>query len=130
MGLDLSIVVVGAITAEHYDKAKAFIEARYPGDKYTHWEHTEKGVEFWDGTRWYGKGYERGNWGYIYGLTRTFMAAFPQCAIYHLADGGFDDVSPNHEPVTEASLQETWDYYLSKSGLNYHRTRALIKGEK
>lgn len=126
MGIDAVIYAKGKITQEQFESAKTFLNQRVTADEYSHWELSEQGITFWDGTRFYGKGYERGYWPHLYALIRCFMKALPNCEIYYEPDfGTIEDLGFNHEPVTEESLQEIWNHHLSQDGKSY-----TIKGEQ
>lgn len=65
-------------------------------------------------TRYWGIGYERGDWPGIYGSIRLLQALFPEAKVYY---GG--DHSDHGVECTEDYLAELWAHYLSPAGDAY-----------
>lgn len=66
--------------------------------------------------RYYGPGYERGDWPTIYGAIRTLQAAFPNSRVFYGGDG--DDCGVE---CTDEHLAEIWAHFLGPSGDGYRR---------
>ena len=67
--------------------------------------------------RYWGPGYERGDWPSIYGAIRLLQTAFPTARVFYGGDS--DDAA---EEVTEDLLQEMWEHFMGPNG-NNSRTR-------
>lgn len=68
--------------------------------------------------RWYGKGYERGNWPSIYGKIQWLLLNFPGCDIFYQPDSSDDE---RRQPFTEQQAQELWKHWAEFGGEPYRR---------
>lgn len=64
--------------------------------------------------RYYGPGYERGDWPSIYGAIRVLQAAFPEAKVYYGGDSTDDGLE-----CTEELLAEVWEHFLGPHGDDY-----------
>jgi len=133
MGVDVLLYAETIPTAQELEAARdlfrrSAISDDYESDGRVRWHC----LEFEDETEWsrprvianvttryYGKGYERGDWPSIYGAIRLLQAAFPTARVFY--GGDTDDVAPE---VTEEWLAETWAHYLGPNGNSYRDQRA------
>ena len=132
MGIDVNLYAETSPTPAELDAARdLFRRSRVADDYELDGEVRWLCLEFEDETEWtsprvvanitprfYGEGYERGDWPAIYGAIRLLQAAFPGARICYGGDGADD--APE---VTEAGLAETWAHYLGPSGSDYYDRR-------
>lgn len=116
MGLDAAIWVRGDITDEQVEMARErFIDCYgkptrldNEGDV-SREEYDEKVVSISaDCQRYFGSGYQRGNWPRIAALIRVTQAAFPGRPVYY----GWDCYDDYTDPVTEELMNENWELWL------------------
>jgi hypothetical protein len=122
MGVDAQIGVRGSFTEDDIEKVKKYLSSRYLVEEFDWLKLYEKGICFYDGTRFYGEGYERGNWPHIYALIRAFMSMFPNNEVIYYEDLYSDEDALNShyvEAQTEESLQQIWAHFLGDKGTAY-----------
>lgn len=128
MGIDVEITCMGDPSDEEIARANEFLEARYWP---LSWGHADFGedqivgrryghVRFdCGGARYYGPGYERGDWGAISSALHLALGAFPD---YEIRYGGDSTGPENHSVVTASFIEEMWSYYLfHPDGLAYRQ---------
>lgn len=99
----------------------------YESDGKVHW----RCLEFEDRTEWtqprvianvtqryYGNGYERGDWPSIFGAIRLLQAAFPTARVFYGGDS--DDTAPE---FTQETAVEMWMHFTGPSGDAYFDRR-------
>lgn len=69
--------------------------------------------------RYWGPGYERGDWPSTYGAIRWMQTLFPEAKVYY---GG--DSSDDGEECTEEMLAAFWEHYLGPNGNAYRERTA------
>ena len=124
MGIDVILYAVGDVTDETLAAANAYLEEHLgEHDKYadawlirSKWEPER--VEFSTFNRYYGPGYERGPWPFIYSHIRALERALPACAIFY---GG--DTDDDGSPVSDPMLEEMWEHWLGPHGQDYRKPR-------
>lgn len=132
MGVDVNLYAVVEATDEQIEAARDLLVARSGiADEYEsdgkvrwraveRWEHvtdqdvTEPRVRANVTSRYYGPGYERGDWPAIYGAIRLMQAAFPSATVYYGGDS-WDDAPE----CSEEHLAEIWAHFLGPEGDNY-----------
>lgn len=119
MGVDAVIYAAGDLTpAEH----RFMLDVRADHDPRDFQPHTRyyliQADEFIV-DRWYGPGYERGNWPAIYTAIRKFQAAYPKAKIYYTDDHAGPDFPPYE--CTPEYLERLWQHYLGPNGDDYHQ---------
>jgi hypothetical protein len=125
MGLDVNLYAEGDYTTEELQAADAYLLARSTlpdpayNDGHAIVRDSDTGrVELYTLARYYGPGYERGDWPTIYGAIRLMQTAFPRCRVYYGSDSMDDG-----EECTDEFLAELWEHFLGPNGDDY-RTRA------
>lgn len=131
MGIDAEIVCLDEVTDEEIVKANRFIEDRgWPMSwSYRDWDDqpvVERRYGVVDftcaGQRYYGPGYERGQWHVIASGIMLACGALPGHEIRY---GGDSNAPVNFEVVTPEFMQRMWDYYLfSPDALAYRQPRS------
>lgn len=121
MGLDVTLFAEGDISDEQIAVAEALFRERGQLDPWKNGylersEHEPNGVQHSTLMRYYGPGYERGNWPAIYADILLMRAAFPGMTVYYGHD--CQDV---YEEATDERLKEIWDHWLSPNGKAYYR---------
>ncbi len=117
--------------AEEVFFARCGIADRYERDGKTFWLSLSRSNEEWTGprvkanvtSRFWGPGYERGDWPSIYGAIRLMQALFPEARVFYDGDSTDDGLL-----CDEAMFAEYWEHYLSPSGDDYrnrHRSEAV-----
>ena len=128
MGIDILLYAETVPTAQELETARALFRRSRIADDYEHdGEIRWQCLEFEDETEWtsrrvvanvtprfYGEGYERGDWPSIYGAIRLLQAAFPQARVFY--GGDTDDRAPE---VTPQRLADLWEHYLGADGNRY-----------
>lgn len=121
MGVDVNLYAVGDVTDERLSEAKAYMAERFPAPEGSDWPHLDRPEWEEDGRigwgcfdRYYGPGYERGDWPRIYAMIRALKAALPECTIHY--GGDTDDESPE---ATDDYLAEIWAHWLSSAWNDY-----------
>lgn len=141
MGVDVNLYAVGPVTDEELEAANEFFRLRvYPLDTYEQeigygglirepaipdndpfadrfggvppWQ--EERIEWQTLSRYYGPGYERGDWPYIHNAVVCLRAALPQCTVYY---GG--DTTDFGIEATDELLAEYWAHWLGPEGRAY-----------
>ena len=132
MGIDILLYAETVPTARELEAARALFRRSRAADDYEHdgeihWQCLEfEGETGWTRPRvvanitprFYGEGYERGDWPAIYGAIRLLQAAFPQARVFY---GG--DTDDNAEEVTPRRLAELWAHFLGPDGSRYFDRR-------
>lgn len=126
MGVDVNLYVTGDVTDDEVARVNALLLDRCP-QFVDDW--TGEGVVFgpadaYDEPRWqvstmsryYGKGYERGDWPKICGAIMLLRLALPGRDVHYGGDS--DDDSPK---VDDEWLAETWAHWAGPGGDDYHR---------
>ncbi|ROR91740.1 hypothetical protein [Nocardioides aurantiacus] len=135
MGIDVNLYAEVNPTDERLAQAEeAFfarcgIADRYESDGKVRWLSLARENYEWTGPRvvanvtcrYWGPGYERGDWPAIYGAIRLMQALFPEARVFY---GG--DSSDDGEMCDEAMFAEFWEHYLSPAGDNY-RNRMRVE---
>lgn len=125
MGVDVNLFAEGDFTNDEIADAEQIAQRleiawlhrgavliHSPADK----EHPLPRVEFSTASRYYGPGYERGNWPAIYAAIRLMRTAFPGRVIRYGAD--HDSLPP---AATSEYLDRIWGHYLGVDGDQYLR---------
>ena len=134
MGIDVLLYAEVTPTAQELEAARVLFRRSGIADDYqpergTGWKCLEFEDETeWHGprvvanvtTRYYGPGYERGDWPSIYGAIVLLQAAFPSARICYGGDS--DDIAPEFDQQAEV---ETWQHFSGPHGDDYRaRNRA------
>lgn len=132
MGVDVLLYAEATPTAQELEAARELfrrspIADDYERDGEVRWHC----LEFEDETEWsrprvvanvtpryYGPGYERGDWPSIYGAIRLLQAAFPTARVFY--GGDTDDVAPE---VTQERIVDLWAHYTGPHGNDYRERR-------
>ena len=123
MGIDIEIYVLGTCTDEELEVAEAFMMNRVGGLSWgldtphpllERCKYPENRIEVDSGDRYYGHGYERGNWPKIYGGIRAMQAAFSGRPVFY---GG--DVSEYGQECTHEFLESLWRHWMGPLGDAY-----------
>lgn len=123
MGLDVNLYATGEITDEQIKAANDFFGHRISiawldsGSPVKRSEYHSDRVVFDTLERYYGPGYERGDWPGIYGAIRALGHLMPDATVYYRSDSDDD----GGVECTEAYLSEMWAYWLSADGDAYRR---------
>lgn len=133
MGVDCEIYVKGEMSYGQVVRAAEYVKERIPfgmlfdsdihdgpfnvSDAADHDDGQER-LELYVSTRYYGPGYERGDWPSIYAAIRLMQTAFPNQDVYY---GG--DNTDDHPVVTDEMIASLWDHYLGPDSQAYHRRR-------
>jgi hypothetical protein len=136
MGVDVNLYALGEVTDEQLTAANEYAKTRtsawdswgdqdQPFTRSTVWlgsDDTETPcIQLSTMSRFYGPGYERGDWPGIYSAIRVMRAAFPHCRVFY--GGDTDDWAPE---ATDDYLAAIWDHFLSPAGRDYYdRQRAF-----
>ena len=126
MGLDILLHAEADPSPERLTAAeKVFHAAVGVADRYEgHWSSLEIDSEDWYPRprvianltqRYYGEGYERGDWPSIYVAIQVFRHLFPEAEVFYGSDSSDDG-----ELVTDDMLREVWRHYLGPDGNAYH----------
>lgn len=132
MGVDILLYAEATPTDQELEAARELFRRSDIADDYVRdGEVVWRCLEFEDENEWrgarvvanvsprfYGPGYERGDWPSIYGAIRLLQAAFPKARVFY--GGDHDDAAPE---VTELMLAETWKHFVGSEG-NGYRERA------
>lgn len=122
MGVDAQIGVRGNFTEADIELIKIYLADRFLNAEHSYFELHNSGISFYTGHRWYGEGYERGNWPQIYALIRSFMTVFPNNEVIYYEDTWYNEQAlESHycEPETEQTLQAVWAQYLGLHSTAY-----------
>lgn len=125
MGVDAQIYAEGDITDEQVEAANLYLAERCgamrwayredPNEPLLHWtDYPERRLEVFTGSRYYGPGYERGDWPVIYACIVALRAALPHCKVFYSGD----TVDYGME-ATDEYLAEIWAHWLGPDGLAY-----------
>lgn len=132
MGLDVNLYAEADPSPERLNAAEKFFTARSNfGDTKSHvlnlndaeWFDRPR-VEVATMARYYGPGYERGDWPTIYGAIRVLQAAFPEATVYYGGDSSDDGVE-----CTDEYLAEIWSHFLGPHGDDYRQPSAIAQGK-
>lgn len=127
MGIDVNLYAECEPSLERLNAAEAYLTARsdigdaWGGDTQilviddAEWLDRPR-VAVQTLARYYGPGYERGDWPRIYGAIRILQAAFPEARVFY---GG--DSSDDGQECTEEFLAGIWEHFLSPNGDDYHQ---------
>lgn len=123
VGIDCEIYVEGEVTEEGLSVAEAYMMKRVPSFKWrddendvllsVH-EYPEPRVVVNTLARYYGEGYERGDWPEIYAAIRAMQGAFPERTVFYMGD-----VSTYGTECTPEFLEEHWIHWQSPKGFGY-----------
>ena len=125
MGIDVNLYAEGHVSDERLAEATAYMldrcyivdtfDGKFPAlERDNSYDHPRIRVSTM--SRYYGAGYERGDWPSIYGAIRLLQTALPGCVVHY--GGDTDDDAPE---VTEESLAETWAHFLGPNGDDYRQ---------
>lgn len=131
MGIDVLLYAEANPTAQELEAARTLFRRSAIADDYERdGEVRWRCLEFEDETEWssprvvanvttryYGPGYERGDWPSIFGAIALLRAAFPASRIFYGGDGS--DEAPEVTAERESSY---WSHYLGPHG-NAYRER-------
>lgn len=118
MGVDVVLYAKGEVSDAELEAANCFLSARLYGrsdDWLGRSAYDPDVVEFDSWGRYYGPGYERGDWPTIYGHIVALRAALPGCTVHYGADSDMDDPPA----VTDADLAKIWAHFLGPHGADY-----------
>jgi hypothetical protein len=133
MGVDVLLYVEGNPPADVVERAEAYFVARsrvadrYEPESGNGWLALvhEPPCDWHSGRvianitcRYYGPGYERGDWPGIYGAIRLMQHLFPESRVYY---GG--DTDDSGIEVTDEYLDEIWHHWLGPHGDAYYARR-------
>lgn len=128
MGVDVNLYAEGEVTDEQLATAETYLNARGyhgwtsdpnvngPVLRREHAFDDEEGprVEFRTLWRFYGPGYERGDWPRIYGAIIALRSALPHCRVFY---GG--DSTDNGTEATPEFLESVWAHWIGPEGTAY-----------
>lgn len=129
MGLDVNLYAEVSPTPEELAVAEEFFtdrshladpdynEGRSLAYDDSEW-HGRPRVNVYTLSRYYGVGYERGDWPSIYAAIRVLREAFPGAKVFYGSDSSDDGTE-----CTEEFLEELWSHYLGPRGLAYRERR-------
>lgn len=116
MGLDAVIYVTGPVSAAEFSAAEAFlIERDYSLQRWWDDEGAEDGAAIDTSDRYYGTGYERGSWPYLYGAIQALRGAFPGREVFYGADA-----RPG-ELASDELCAALWEHWRGPDGRAYFR---------
>lgn len=129
MGIDVNLYAVGEVSDEQLAVAEEYMTARVPAMawdvgndehrvllKRTEYPEPDR-IEVNTGMRYYGPGYERGDWPTIAGAILCLRAALPLgCRVFY---GG--DTTDDGPEATDELLAEYGLHWLGPDGDSYHR---------
>lgn len=123
MGVDMMLYAVGDITDDEIEAAHTFLGAwRFDFGcalrRARTYHDDGPRVEWWNGYRYYGPGYERGHWPSIYACIRGMRAAFPHATVFYGPDTAEDG-----SEATDEYLEELWAHWLSEHGDDVYKPR-------
>lgn len=135
MGLDVLLYAEGDVTDEELATASGYMKARCPivdtfDGKYEALGRSDEGeyererIVFSTMNRYYGPGYERGDWPAIYGAIRLLQTALPRCRVFY---GG--DCYETGEECTPVFLSGIWAHFLGPNGDDYRGSRQVWMAE-
>lgn len=120
MGVDADFYLKGSWTDEQEKSFEDSAKERGIWDEYGKLTEYEDGqwLSFYSLSRYYGPGYERGYWPYIYSVLLLLKHHFPDAQVYY---GG--DSEPEYcQEMTDEALAGIWAHWLSPDGQSYHRS--------
>lgn len=129
MGIDVELRAVGTISDADLEAARDFFRTRGMGDMDSTESYDDNlvrisnGVNFATLERFWGPGYERGDWPKIASWILALGAAFPDCKIIYHGDSDDKQDDLRNEMTTER-FEEYWAHWLSPHGGDY-RASAL-----
>lgn len=120
MGIDVNLYVEGEIADGELEAAETFMQKRVSRLGWDDQDdpnllvrnECEPRVEFQTYSRYYGTGYPRGYWPFIYAAIVAMRAAFPERKVFY---GG--DVSDTGMEATDEYLATLWEHWLSPKGV-------------
>lgn len=126
MGMDVNLYAEGTFTEDEVAAADALLLARCPIAGYDETSSAVGVADYFDIprvelltlSRYYGPGYERGNWPLIYGAIRLMRVAFPSCRVFYGSDSTDDGIE-----CTDTFLDEMWAHFLGPNGDDYRSKR-------
>lgn len=128
MGLDVNLYAEGEVSDDELSTADQFVMTRsviaggYGRTEMNALARADEDwfdaprIEFLTSSRYYGQGYERGDWPAIYGAIRLMQAALPDCRIFYGSDSSDEGIE-----CTEEYLAEMWAHFLGPHGDNYRQ---------
>lgn len=132
MGIDVNLYVEADVSPERLNAAEEVLRARstIPDARNGRalvvedddWLPRPR-VSLYTLSRYYGPGYERGDWPSIYGAIRLMQALFPEAKVYYGGDSSDDGCE-----CTDEYLAEVWEHFLGPNGDDY-RARAHARNE-
>jgi hypothetical protein len=135
VGIDCEIYVEAEVTDEFLSFAEEYMMKRVPSFAWRRDEgdtilrrrdYPEPRVEVQTLSRYYGTGYERGDWPDIYAAIRAMQGVFSDRPVFY---GG--DVSEYGMECTPEFLEEHWTHWQSAEGFGYRdRIRAWNEEHK
>ena len=127
MGVAVVLYATGDVTDEQFGQANLLMTVRCP---FLLWnddafpkllkrtDYPEARVKVSTGMKFYGHGYERGDWPRIYAAIRMMQVALRHCEIFY---GG--DTTDYGIPCTTEFLESVWDHWCGQNGDAYHNRR-------
>jgi hypothetical protein len=141
MGVDVLLYAETSVTperlaeAEDYFYVRSSVADRYEPEKGKGWLSLAVDDADWLThprvvanltCRYWGPGYERGNWPGIYGAIRLLQHLFPEAKVYYDGDSSDDGLE-----VTDDLCDEYWAHWLGPNGDDYRaRNRAWNAARK
>lgn len=122
MGLDVTLFVEGDVTDEQIEAAEKLFAERSLLDTWGDSVYIQRSdyhpgrVERKTLHRYYGPGYERGDWPMIYADILLMRAAFPGMTVYYGSD-----CQDTWDEATDEVLAEIWQHWAGPNGWNYRR---------
>lgn len=117
MGIDALLYVEGEYPPERIEFANAEFRKRFGDDAECIEPRYDGGYEWVTLDRYYGPGYERGDWPRIYSAIMLMQRCFPEATVFY---GG--DSSDYGEATTPGMLNRMWDHWCG-SEWNAYRER-------
>ena len=122
MGLNAEIWVLGEHPVEQVEKAEALFANRLPGfllnNRIDVNPYGDSMLNLGGLGRYYGPGYERGNWPEIYAAIRLAQYCFPDSVVIYTPDSEIPD--PDDEATSADELADIWRHWLGENGHAYY----------
>lgn len=121
MGLDVTLFIEGDASDEQIEKADELFAERgqlepWGGVYFERLNYRPRRVQHSTLMRYYGPGYERGNWPAIHADILLMRAAFPGMKVYY-----GHDCQDEYEEATDEVLADIWKHWTGPGGKAYYR---------